>query len=75
MDVQDTVLSRILIARPTMVRQIAEEDIKFRNLITDEMDTCCTTQTLVPLVICEHTPVTLTAINTGGENNIEYIYY
>ena len=71
----DTVLSRIVIARPTMVRQIAEEDMKFRNLITDEMDTCCTTQTLLPLVIGEHTPVTLTAINISRGNNTKYIYY
>ena len=45
------------------------------NLITDEMDTCCTTQTLLPLVIGEHTPVTLTAINISRGNNTKYIYY
>ena len=75
MDVHDTVLSRIVIARNIVVRQIGEEDMKFRHLITHEMDTCCTTQTLVPLVICEHTPVTLTAINISRGNNTKYIYY
>ena len=68
-------ISRIVIARNIVVRQIGEEDMKFRHLITDEMQICCTTQTLVPLVIWEHTPVTLTATNISRENNTKYIYY